>query len=48
MWQLRPTKLPDVCRYLAIPLNHHRADSDSRACAEIVLAALADGWRYAG
>lgn len=48
LWQLRPTKLPDVCRFLAISLDHHRADSDSRACAEIVLAALADGWRYAG
>lgn len=46
LWQVRPTKLPDVCRYLSIPLDHHKADSDSRACAEIVIAALADGWRY--
>ncbi len=47
LWQLRPTKLPDVCRYLAIPLDHHKADSDSRACAEIVIAAMQDGWRHA-
>jgi len=47
LWQLRPTKLPDVCRFLSISLNHHRADSDSRACAEIVIAAQEDGWRYA-
>lgn len=46
LWQLRPTKLPDVCRFLAISLDHHRADSDSRACAEIVIAAQQDGWRY--
>lgn len=46
MWNIRPTKLPDVCRYLAIPLEHHRADSDSRACASIVIAALEDGWRH--
>ncbi len=26
MWQLRPTKLPDVCRFLSIPLRHHAAD----------------------
>lgn len=47
LWQLRPTKLPDVCRHLNIPLDHHKAESDSRACAEIVIAALEDGWRYA-
>lgn len=46
IWNLRPTKLPDVCRFLSIPLNHHRADSDSRACAEIVIAAEQDGWRH--
>lgn len=47
LWNLRPTKLPDVCRFLSIELDHHRADSDSRACAEIVIAAEEDGWRYA-
>ena len=38
-WSIFPTKLPDVCRELGIPLNHHEALSDARACAEIVLAA---------
>jgi DNA polymerase-3 subunit epsilon len=38
-WGIRPTKLPDVCRYLGLPLNHHDALSDAEACARIVLAA---------
>ena len=38
-WNLYPTKLPDVCRYLNIELDHHQALSDARACAEIVIAA---------
>lgn len=38
-WNLRPTKLPDVCDYLGIPLRHHDALSDARACAEITLHA---------
>ena len=42
-WNIRPTRLPDVCRHLVIPLRHHEALSDARACAEIALAALADG-----
>ena len=42
-WNVYPTKLPDVCRYLAISLDHHHAASDARACAEILLAALHDG-----
>ena len=46
MWPVRPTKLPDVCRYLSIPLRHHAADSDSEACARIVIAALEDGWSF--
>lgn len=43
-WNLRPTKLPDVCRHLCLPLNHHDALSDATACANIVLAALQDGY----
>ena len=43
-WNVRPTRLPDVCRYLAIPLNHHDALSDATACASIVADALADGF----
>ncbi|MDR4504809.1 MAG: 3'-5' exonuclease [Candidatus Scalindua sp.] len=38
-WGIYPTKLPDVCRYLRIPLNHHEALSDAVACARIVIAA---------
>ena len=44
-WGIRPTKLPDVCRRLGIPLLHHNAASDAAACAQIVLAAEAEGWR---
>lgn len=47
MWDIRPTRLPDVCRYLAISLNHHQALSDAKACAEIVIAAQEDGWTFA-
>lgn len=38
-WNIRPTKLPDVCNYLGIPLDHHHALSDAEACAQIVIAA---------
>ncbi len=44
LWNVRPTKLPDVCRHLCIPLNHHHAASDAEACARIVTSALEDGW----
>ena len=44
-WNIRPTKLPDVCRHLGIPLRHHDPASDAEACARIVLAAEAAGWR---
>jgi DNA polymerase-3 subunit epsilon len=42
-WNVYPTKLPDVCRHLCIPLKHHDAASDARACAEIAIAAMLDG-----
>jgi len=45
-WNIRPTKLPDVCRHLQIPLRHHEADSDAEACAQIVIAAEREGWRF--
>ena len=44
-WGLHPTKLPDVCRHLGIPLKHHDATSDATACAHIVLAARSLGVR---
>ena len=34
-----PTTLPNVCRELELPLEHHSALSDAEACARIVLAA---------
>ena len=39
VWGIFPTRLPDVCRDLGIPLRHHRALSDACACAEVVLRA---------
>jgi DNA polymerase-3 subunit epsilon len=38
-WQIRPTTLPDVCRWLGLALRHHDALSDAEACAGIVMAA---------
>jgi len=46
LWRLRPARLPDVCRHLAIPLDHHEAGSDAEACARIVIAAHEEGWRF--
>ncbi len=40
-WNIRPTKLSDVCENLGIALNHHEALSDAMACAQIYLAASA-------
>ena len=37
-WNIRPTKLPNVCDYLKIRLDHHHALSDALACAKIVIA----------
>ena len=45
VWGIRPTKLPDVCRYLRISLTHHEAGSDAKACAQIVLSAMKRGWQ---
>ena len=44
-WEIYPTRLPDVCRRLRIPLRHHDAGSDAEACAHIVLTAEGEGWR---
>jgi DNA polymerase III subunit epsilon len=43
VWNIRPTKLSDVCRRFKIPLNHHDAASDALACAKIVLRASKEG-----
>ena len=36
-------KLNVMCGYYGISLNHHQADSDSHACAEILLKYLQAG-----
>lgn len=46
MWDIRPTKLPNVAHYLGLDLDHHDALSDSRACANIIIAAENDGWGH--
>jgi DNA polymerase-3 subunit epsilon len=43
-WNIRPTKLPDVCRRLGIRLRHHDAASDALACAQITARALAENF----
>ncbi len=45
VWRLRPTKLPNVCDFLGIELQHHQALSDAEACARIVMAAQTRGLR---
>ncbi|HEY4547635.1 MAG TPA: 3'-5' exonuclease [Pedomonas sp.] len=42
-WNIFPTKLPNVCEHFDIPLRHHDAMSDARACAEITLRAWHEG-----
>ena len=36
-------RLNDMCDFFGLSLNHHRADSDSHACAEILLRYLEEG-----
>ena len=36
-------RLNDLCDYYGIGLRHHQADSDSRACAEILLRYMESG-----
>lgn len=43
VWGIYPTRLPDVCERLRIPLRHHEAESDAEACASIVLKASRNG-----
>lgn len=46
-WNIFPTKLSDVARHLRIPLKHHDAASDARACAQIFFKAREKGHMYA-
>ncbi len=43
-WSLRPTRLPDLCRHLDIPLKHHDPTSDARACARAMIVLQAEGY----
>ena len=36
-------RLNDICGYYGIALDHHRAESDSRACAELLLRYIEAG-----
>lgn len=45
-WNIRPTRLPNVCAELGITLRHHDALSDAEACARIVMAAEEAGWAF--
>jgi len=48
-WGINPTRLPDVCRRLRLPLDHHDPLSDARACAKIIIEAIRQGWSpYSG
>lgn len=44
-WDMPSHKLDVVCEHLRIPLDHHEALSDARACARIALAAAEIGVR---
>ncbi|HEY5911050.1 MAG TPA: 3'-5' exonuclease [Verrucomicrobiae bacterium] len=46
IWGFYPANLAAVCRQLRIPLQHHDAESDARACARIVLSARERGHPY--
>jgi DNA polymerase-3 subunit epsilon len=39
-WEIFPTKLPNVCEYLGIELDHHEPLSDALACARIAIRAM--------
>lgn len=43
LWDIRPTKLSDVCGQFGIDLQHHNAGSDALACAKIVMRAERSG-----
>jgi DNA polymerase-3 subunit epsilon len=43
IWDIKPTRLSDVCDHFDIPLKHHNAASDALACATIVLKAAECG-----
>jgi len=48
VWDIHPTSLPNVARYLGLQMSHHDALSDAEACAGIVLAARRLGLSTSG
>ncbi|MDH4263487.1 MAG: 3'-5' exonuclease [Spirochaetia bacterium] len=46
VWQLFPTKLPDVCKFLNLTLKHHDPLSDAEACANIVISAIKSNEKF--
>jgi DNA polymerase III subunit epsilon len=46
IWDIRPTTLSIVSRYLGLPITHHDALSDAEACAGIVVAAHRSGAEF--
>jgi DNA polymerase-3 subunit epsilon len=50
IWGIYPTTLPDVCRFLQLPMRHHDPGADAEACAKIVMRAIQDrsGFRRRG
>ena len=45
--QMPHHRLHDMCCRYGIPLDHHKADSDARACAELLLRYAAEGYEIA-
>jgi DNA polymerase-3 subunit epsilon len=43
VWGIHPTRLPDVCARLGVPLRHHDPLSDAEACARILIEARRAG-----
>lgn len=43
LWNIRPTSLSNVCRYLGLHLDPHDVLSDAEACVGIILAAYRAG-----
>jgi len=39
-WGIYPTTLPEVCRFLKLPVQHHDPGADAEACAGIVISAM--------
>jgi len=48
VWGIYPTTLPDVCRSLRLPLDHHDPLSDAKACAYVVIKAIHQGYYVEG